>query len=441
MRRATRTYGTAAIAALALIASACGGGGGAGGGGGSAGATPGVTATTITFGSHQPLTGPAAPGYSEIAPASKAYFDYVNAHGGIYGRKIIYKYLDDAYNPTQTVQDVRQLVLQDHVFGIFSGLGTPTHTKVVGFLNASRVPDLFVSSGCRCWNEPTTYPYTFGWQPDYVREGKILGQYVKEHFAGKRIAYFYQNDEFGKDGVTGLDHEIPSSQVVSRQSYQPGNVNVAPQVTAFAQARAQVIVSFSIPAYTALLRLTELRLNYNPQLVVTNVGSDPTTLVGLLEAFAKKGGTTLSGNPLIQGMITDAYLPPTGDTSNSWIALFQKVHNQYIPNLPFDGNVEYGMAQAYTLVQALQAAGKNLTRAGLVAAIEKSGSSWQGPGLVPLDYSTTSHAGFTGVQIGTIQGNTIVLQGQPMTTGDGSGPITPVSPSTAVAPANGVPTG
>src|SRR5438067_20553 len=161
---------------------------------------PGITATSITIGSHQPLTGPAAPGYSEIAPASAAYFAYVNAHGGVYGRSIQYKYLDDAYNPTQTSSVVRQLVLQDHVYAIFDGLGTPTHLAVESFLNAQKIPDVFVASGCDCWNATSTAPQTFGWQLDYIREGKILGQYVAKHFAGKKIGYFYQDDEFGMDG-------------------------------------------------------------------------------------------------------------------------------------------------------------------------------------------------------------------------------------------------
>ena len=124
----------ALLLGVALVVVACGSssasssGGSSGSGGSSA---PGVTATSITFGSHQPLTGPAAPGYSEIAPASQAFFDYVNAHGGVFGRKLHLTYKDDAYNPTNTVNVVHQLVLQDHVFGIFEGLGTPTHTKVV----------------------------------------------------------------------------------------------------------------------------------------------------------------------------------------------------------------------------------------------------------------------------------------------------------------------
>src|SRR5436190_6093328 len=157
------------IAAVTLVVAACGSSSSssAGGGGGSSssggGATaPGVTATTITFGTHQPLTGPAAPGYSEIAPASQAFFNYVNANGGVFGRKIKLVIKDDSYNPTNTVNVVHQEVLQGHVFGIFEGLGTPTHTKVVGYLNASRVPDIFVASGCPCWDDGSAQPYTFG---------------------------------------------------------------------------------------------------------------------------------------------------------------------------------------------------------------------------------------------------------------------------------------
>src|SRR6201997_5335312 len=236
---------------------------------------PGITATTITVGSHQPLTGPAAPGYSEIAPASAAYFAYVNAHGGVYGRTIKYNYLDDAYNPTTTASVVRQLVLQDNVYAIFNGLGTPTHLAAVSFLTSQKVPDVFVASGCDCWNAPSTYPETFGWQLDYISEGKILGQYIAQHFKGKKIGYFYQDDEFGMDGVKGLDYEIPSSMVVSRQTYDPTNTNIGPAVAALRASGAQVVVSFSIPAFTALLKLNSLKLGFNPALVVSNVGSDP----------------------------------------------------------------------------------------------------------------------------------------------------------------------
>src|SRR5499427_1130841 len=276
----TRTLAVAAVVVGALVAAGCGSS--SSGGSSSAASAPGITKSQILIGSHQPLTGPAAPGYSEIAPAANAYFQYVNAHGGVYGRKIKYTYLDDGYDPSKTTSVVHQLVLQDSVFGIFNGLGTPTHLPVVKYLNASKVPDLFVASGCDCWNNPAAYPYTFGWQLDYVREGKILGAYIKKHFAGKKIGYFYQNDEFGLDGVKGLDMEIPHAQVVSRQGYALGNFNVGPQVAALKASGAQVVVAFAIPAYNALFKLASLKLSFNPTLVANSVGTGPQTLGGLL---------------------------------------------------------------------------------------------------------------------------------------------------------------
>src|SRR5271170_1597242 len=399
---------------------------------------PGITATTITIGSHQPLTGPAAPGYSEIAPASDAYFDYVNANGGIYGRKIVYKYLNDAYDPTTTASVVRQLVLQDNVYAIFNGLGTPTHLAVVSFLNSEKVPDVFVASGCECWNAPSTYPETFGWQLDYVSEGKILGQYVAQHFKGKKVAFFYQDDEFGMDGVKGLDYEIPASMVVSKQSYVDTNVNIAPQVAALRASGAQVVISFSIPAFTALLKLDSLKLGFNPTLVVSDVGSDPITLSGLLEAFAKQGGATVNGNALTDGIISDSYAPSLGDASNSWIALFSKVHAQYDAKAPFDGNVLYGMGVAYTFVQAMLKAGPNPTRADLVSAVN-SGLP-QGPLVAPYAYSATDHDGVTGAYIGIINNGILTQEGPVLTTDtSATGAITTYTGTEQQAPASGVP--
>ena len=399
---------------------------------------PGITPTSILIGSHQPLTGPAAPGYSLIAPASQAYFDYVNAHGGVYGRKIVFKYLDDGYNPTNTVSVVHQLVLQDNIYAMLEGLGTPTHLAVVGFLNAEKVPDLFVASGCDCWNEPATDPWTFGWQLDYIREGKILGQYVAQHFPGKKIGFFYQDDEFGMDGVKGLEDEIPSSMIVAKESYVDTNVNVEPQVAALRASGAQVVVSFSIPAFTALLKLTSLKLSYAPQLVVSNVGSDAITLSGLLEAYAKQGGSTVNGDQLINGIITDGYLPAVGQTSNSWTQLFSKVHAQYDASAPFDGNVLFGMATAYAFVQAMFKAGRNPTRASLVAAIE--GGLPQGPAVAPYAYSSSSHFGITGAYIGVIQNGVLEQEGSVLTTDTtATGPITAYTGTEQQAPASGIP--
>src|SRR6266568_2740846 len=301
---------------------------------------PGITPTQILIGSHQPLTGPAAPGYSEIAPASAAYFAYVNAHGGVDGRKIVYKYLDDGYNPTKTASVMRQLVLQDSVYAVFDGLGTPTHLAAVSFLNAQKVPD--------------------------------------------------------------------------------------------------VVVSFSIPAFTALLKLNSLKLGFNPTLVVSDVGSDPITLTGLLEAFAKQGGAKVNGSQLINGMISDGYLPSLGSASNSWIALFKKVHDQYDAKAPFDGNVLYGEAVGYTFVQAMLKAGRNPTRADLVTAIQNGIP--QGPAIAPYSYSSSDHMGITGAYMGVIQNGQLVQQGSVLTTdASASGAISTYSGSEQQAPASGIP--
>jgi len=451
MRESRRGYLAlvAGSAVVAMLLAACGSSGGGSGGSGSGASpssgssgsgsaaltasAPGITPTSILIGSHQPLTGPAAPGYSEIAPASNAYFQYVNAHGGVFGRKITYKYLNDQYNPTITSNVVHQLVLQDQVYAIFNGLGTPTHLAVAPYLNAQKVPDVFVASGCECWNDPTKLPDTFGWQLDYVREGKILGNYVKTHFKGKKVGVFYQDDEFGQDGLKGVEYEIPKAQLATA-TYTPTNTNVGPAVASLKAKGAQVVISFSIPAFTALLQLTALKLQYKPQLVVSDVGSDPITLGGLLAAFGKDKKLAA----LTTGIITDGYAPSLGDTGNSWITLFKKIHDQYIPKLPFDGNVLYGMGVAYTFVQAMFKAGRNPTRQDLINAIN-SGIP-QGPLVAPYAYSSTDHNGVTGAYMAVIKNGVLVQKGPVLTTDDSpTGAVTTVSGTQPAAPASGIP--
>jgi ABC-type branched-subunit amino acid transport system substrate-binding protein len=436
--RSRRKRGALAVAAIATVmtVAACG----------SSNSTnvavPGVTATSITFGTHQPVTGPAAPGYSLIAPASQAYFDYVNAHGGVFGRKIYLTIKNDEYNPATTVTDVRQLVLQDHVFGIFEGLGTPTHEKVVGFLNSEKVPDMFIASGCPCWDAGTAQPYSFGWQPNYTIEGKILGQYIAQHFAGQKIGVLYQDDDFGGGGLAGIKDEVPAKDLVSEQPYQSGTTSLATQVTALKASGAKVLVEFTVPIYTAIARLTSYTLGWNPQLVVSNVGIDPPTVSGLLAAVSKNKVSAAAGNALINVTITDGYLPSFSDSSNPWVTLFKGILAKYDPTAPWDGNTEYGIANAYTLVQALTAAGKNLTRQGLVNAVDNDGASWSGPGLVPFRYSSTVHGGYSGVQMAKVVDGGITAFGPVLVTQPTAGtPITaytgtPATPTTSGIPSN-----
>src|ERR1700730_10436404 len=431
---ALRIRGMAIVCVAGLLA-ACGSSTSSDNGTNTASA-PGITATTISIGSTQPLTGRAAPGYSEISAASSAYFQYLNAHGGIFGRTITYTYYDDGYNPTNTASLTRKLILEDKVFALFSALGTPTHQAVVDYINAQKGPDLFVSSGCNCWNDVSNHPYTFGWQPDYTIEGKILGQYVQQNLSGKKVGYFFQNDEFGLDGVKVLDAQLGASSVpdANRQNYVPTNTNVKPQIAALQASGAQVVVSFSIPAFTTLALLAAAGSGYHPIWVVSNVGSDVTTLTGLLKSFSKGA----AGVQLLGGMVTDTYLPLTGDTSNKWISLFKGIHDTYVSTLPWDGNVLYGMAQAYTLVQALKAAGRNPTRASFVKALESTKLSG-GPGLAPFGYSSSNHLGYLGVQVATIGADGTQSTTGPVYTSSDSGPISQYSGSASSPPANGIP--
>ena len=395
---------------------------------------PGVTSNSITLGATVPLTGPAAPGYDEIAPAMDAVFAWVNAHGGVYGRKIHYTYLDDGYNPANTATLTRKLVLQDNVFADVGSLGTPTQAAVQGFLNSQKVPQLFIESGCNCWSDPT-YPYSSGWQPPYTVEGKILGKYVKDNFAGKKIGYLYQGDEFGQDLVKGLDMEIPSASVVSRQTYDASTLAgpLSNQIAALKAAGAQVVVMATIPAATALAMLPGAAIGYVPQYVLSNVGADPPTVGPLLSSFTQKGGGTTAqakaAAGLLNGVITDAYFAPESDVSNPWVQVEKKLLADYAPSLyaksGLDGNTQYGVALAYTVVQALQAAGRNLTRAGLLAAMANSGKNFVTPGFVPLSYSSSVHYGFQGAEVIKLS-STAPPAVTPTGSWIGATPVTPV---------------
>jgi len=415
-----------------MLIAACGGGNG--NGGTNTASAPGITATTITIGSHQPLTGPAAPGYSEISQASNAYFQWVNDHGGVNGRQIKYLYEDDGYNPQNTSTVVHKLVLEDKVFAIFNGLGTPTHLAVVDYLTSQKVPDLFVASGCDCWNQPSKYPQTFGWQPDYIIEGKITGKYVNDNFSGQKVGYLYQDDDFGQGGVTGLDSQISSSNVVSKQKYVPTNTNLGPQLATLQAQGAKVVVLYTIPAFTAITLLTAAGLHYHPTWVVSSVGADPTTLGGLVLNYSKGA----VGAQALNGIVTSGYLPATTDTSSDWVTLFKQIHDKYISSLPFDGNVEYGMAVAYSFAQLMKKAGRNPSRQDVINALQ-SGQLDQGPGLVPFAYSSSNHLGYQGVRMAVIQNGAAQYTGS-VYTATVSGSVTACGGCTSKAmPANGIP--
>jgi branched-chain amino acid transport system substrate-binding protein len=296
---------------------------------------------------------------------------------------------------------------------------------VLDFLKTNRVPDLFVASGSRSWNQADKYPDTFGFNPDYTVEGKILATYVKSTLSGKKACFLGQDDDFGRDSLAGIEQVL--GPVAAKQSYVVTNANVGPQMGALKAAGCEVVLLATVPGFTALSIGTAAKIGFKPQFVVSNVGSDPDTLKKALGSAA----------PLLEGVVAANYLPLANDTANPWIQLFQKVNTQYNANAPFDNNTVYGMAVGYLFVQTLQAAGKDLTRDKLLAAVEKGG--FTGPGLVPLRFSDKDHSGYAGEQLTKLTGGQAQFFGTAYTTDDASGPVTAYSGTAVAPPASGIP--
>ncbi|MGZ6772786.1 MAG: ABC transporter substrate-binding protein [Mycobacteriaceae bacterium] len=423
------------LGAATLVLMACGGGSSSSSGGGDA-SDVGITANSVLIGGHYPLTGVAAPGYSGIPVGAKAYYDYVNKAGGVNGRKINFTFMDDGYNPAKTSEVVNQLVLKDQVFAIVGGLGTPTHSAVVDFLNSDHVPDLFVSSGSVMWDQAKKDPMTFGWQTDYESEGKILGKYIKDNMPNAKVGLFLQDDDLGADGAKGIKQFV-ANQVVSEVKYVPGNTDVGPQLANLQKSGADVVIGFNVPSYTALSQLTALKLNYKPTWLYSNVGSDPTLVGSLLNKFSE--GKVKDASPLA-GVITTQYIPGLDRAEDPWVQLWQKVWKETGDGSPLTNYKIYGMAEAYTFVQALQAAGASPTRDGIVKAIEKQGARFQGPNMVPYRYSADRHAGIGGMQVVKLDAQ---AKGEPVTpvlqTDVGNAPITEYKGAPSTPPASGIP--
>ncbi|MPY78299.1 MAG: ABC transporter substrate-binding protein [Actinophytocola sp.] len=431
---------TSVLAAGAVLA-ACGAGGRPDEGKDSTEDVVGVTEDTIKIGAHFPLTGVAAPGYSEIPSGHKAYYDYVNANGGVHGRKIEFVVRDDAYNPTQTSQVTNELVLKDRIFAMVGGLGTPTHSAVVDFLNGEKVPDLFVSSGSLQWGDDVeSKPQTFGWQPDYETEGKIIGKWVSENMPNARVGLFLQDDDFGEDGEKGVRRYL-GDQIVATERYTSGNTDVAPQVAALQAANVDIVLGFNTPSYTALTQLTANKLNFDPKWFYSNVGSDPELVGSLLARFSE--GAVKDGSSLLDGVVTTEYIPGVDTPDDPWVKLWQEVWDKHGSGGKLTNYRVYGMSQAYTFVQALQSAGPNPTREGIVEAIEQAGKEFDGPALAPFRYSEDSHMGISGLRVSELSGGKANPLTPVLTTDIGDAPIVKDHSGAAsdAPPEDGIPTG
>lgn len=431
-RRSRRLVLGAALAASALVVAACGGGDGDGGGGD----VPGISDDSIKIGGHFPLTGVAAPGYSEIPLGHKAYYDYVNANGGVHDRKIEFIAKDDAYNPAKTSEVVNELVLKDKVFAVVGGLGTPTHQAVTNFLNSEGVPDLTVSSGSILWDNPDELPMTFGWQPDYESEGKIIGQYIAENMPDAKVGIYGQDDELGEDGTKGLKQFV-EDQIVAEVKYVPGNTDVGPQIAELQKSGADVVVGFNVPSYTALSQLVSLKLNYKPTWFYSNVGADPGLVGSLLKEFSE--GAVADASPLT-GMYTTAYMPQVDQVADPWVKLWQKVWDEYGDGSPLTNYKIYGMAEAYTIVEAMQKAGKDMSRESIVSTFEDDGKDFTGPNYVPFRYSSDRHAGIGGMKLVQLQADGTTADKTPVFQTDvGDAPIEEFSGEPNTPPESGIP--
>ena len=343
----------------------------------------------IVIGQSAPFSGPSAQLGNDFNLGARTYFQMVNENGGVNGRTIEYLVKDDGYNPANTQTVVRELVQDDEVFAILNGLGTPTHTSVLDYLNQNEVPDLFVASGSTSWNQPEEYPWTFGFNADYVTEAEALAQYADDEFAGTSVCVLGQDDDFGDEFIEGLENVLGEGALASVQRYSVSNQDVVAQIGAMQAAGCEVNMLATVNGFTALAIGTAAKLGYQAQWMSSSSGGDYVTLAGFLGEAAPL---------LLEGFVTTNYLPYA--PGNEWDDLFRQINDEYNDGAPFDGNTVFGMSVGYLFAEALAKAGENPTRQGIVDAIQSGGLV--GNGLVPLSFGADSHAAYKGVSITTV---------------------------------------
>jgi branched-chain amino acid transport system substrate-binding protein len=357
MRRKLVLAPVAALAALVLgVAAALAAGA----------ADPGVTPTSVLLGGTSPLTGPAS-AYASVARGADAYFKYQNARGGAGGRQVTYTYVDDGYNPAQTVQATRQLVEQEKVFAIFNSLGTEQNLATRDYLKAQGVPQLFVASGATTWGrDAADYPGAIGFQPSYQAEGVIYGRYLARTRPGSRVAVLFQNDDYGKDLLLGLKRGLARSKakVVAAQPYEVTAPDVASPIAKLKSSGADVLALFATPKFAIQGYVYANKLGWKPKLTINNAVSSASNIMTL----ASEGGH----NKVVNGSISIAFLKDPTDprwAKDATMKLYRSIMKKYAAGANVNDVYHvYGMAVAWTTVELLKKTGKNLTRDSLVAA-------------------------------------------------------------------------
>jgi branched-chain amino acid transport system substrate-binding protein len=356
------------LTCLALVASLVLGGTAAIAGTARGADDPGVTADSLLLGGTVPLTGPASQ-YASIAQGADAYFKYVNAKGGVLGRTITYTYIDDAYNPAQSVQVTRQLVEQDKVFAVFNSLGTEQNLAVRDYLNAQKVPQLFVASGATTWGRDyAQYPYTSAFQPSYQAEGWVYGKYLARTAPGARVAVLFQNDDYGKDLLGGLKRGLQRSKVkvIAAQPYEVTAPDVQSQIAKLKASGADTFAIFATPKAAIQAFVFANKLGWKPKRVINNAVASAANIMQL----ASEGGT----NKVVDNAVSIVFLKDPTDPqrkNDAAIKQYLQIMKKYAPGANVNDVFHvYGMAVAWTTVEVLKKAGKDLSRASLLKALD-----------------------------------------------------------------------
>jgi branched-chain amino acid transport system substrate-binding protein len=315
----------------------------------------GATDTEIKIGNIMPYSGPAS-AYGVIGKTEAAYFNKINAEGGINGRKINFITYDDGYSPPKAVEQARKLVESDEVLVVFNPLGTPSNTAIEKYMNSKKVPQLFVATGATKWNEPKEFPWTMGWQPSYQSEARIYAKYLLKEKPGAKIGVFYQNDDFGKDYLKGLKDGLgakAASMIIAEEGYETSEPSIDSHIVKLKSSGADVFISITTPKFAAQAIKKLAEMNWTPLHIVSNVSA---SVGGVIKP---------AGFENAQGILSAAYAKDGADAQwndDPGMKKFYDFLAKYDPDAnKLDGSVVYGYGAAQTLVQVLKQCGDDLT--------------------------------------------------------------------------------
>jgi branched-chain amino acid transport system substrate-binding protein len=309
---------------------------------------PGITDDTIKLGGSYPLSGPAS-AYRSIEQGAQANFKYVNANGGVDGRKIEFVTLDDAYEPPKAVQNARRLVQEEEVFALFNTLGTANNVAIWDYTNKEEVPQLFVATGASLWGaDVDAHPWTTGWQPDYVTESQVYADYLEQEKPNAKVAVLYQNDAFGEDLLNGFKKatEGTNIEVVAEESYEVTDPTVSSQMSKLASSDADTFLNITTPKFGAQAIVAADKLGWKVLHIINNVSASKLLVL------------ELAGLDKSQGLISTAYFKdpasPEWENDDSMME-FKDALAEHEPRAnPEDPNTVYGWAAASTMVEALK---------------------------------------------------------------------------------------